>query len=424
MTRTRTTAAEALNIAEFAYDLTAGQLVVPQSLLESGWRLDLSLDKKGFIDDPDTGLKAALLTNSDGRIAVSFAGTEGIQDGFADIGLGWSQWQAGREQILDHLRDVGSAISEIHFTGHSLGGALAQYAAYEFWLENGGSLRDDVAVGVTTFNALSGTSALTQNLASTRNQNVQFDPQLLAPLAENIRHFVVDGDFVSRLGGGHVGGQTLVVENFSSVEGWPPRRHPPGRCALARRRTASGSGVGIGPPRTASSACSPRRRPPSLSPARSVQRRRSGLSPASVAVAALHPPRRWGAARVAALRCRGRRAPDPGNRPGSPIRAHAPPDRRQGRSCVAFGRGTAVAVGSGGRPASRRHAAAGRRGSARLAERQRDCLITARRNDPSILKRSTAIAAMHAARATAAFQRLLTSVPSTRYRRTISRGAH
>jgi len=136
-----TTPEFALNIAALSYQLDSGTLPIPSELTETGWRLNADLDGTGFLDIATNGLKAIALTDGQGRIVIGFAGTEGIQDACSDIGLGWSQWDSARDFILPYLDQEDSSIKEIHFTGHSLGGALAQYAAYEFWLENGGSLR-------------------------------------------------------------------------------------------------------------------------------------------------------------------------------------------------------------------------------------------------------------------------------------------
>src|SRR5262249_6752706 len=56
-----------------------------------------------------------------------------------------------------------------------------------------------------TFNALGGYLGL-----STR---VNYDPSVLADLNQNqAAHYVITGDLVSRLGGGHVGGQMYVLD--------------------------------------------------------------------------------------------------------------------------------------------------------------------------------------------------------------------
>ena len=48
----------------------------------------------------------------------------------ADLTLGWNQWDNNRTDFFSDLFNFG--INTVTFTGHSLGGALAQYATYEY----------------------------------------------------------------------------------------------------------------------------------------------------------------------------------------------------------------------------------------------------------------------------------------------------
>jgi len=164
-------------------------------------------------NDETTGFKAVLYlaANGDGtfRSIVAFTGTEDGQDAIADLTLGWNQWDENRDSIFSELARID--LTELIFTGHSLGGALAQYAAYEY-------LTDKYATPVAnfslvTFNALGGLTGLEANVTD-------YDPGAL-PLFDSA-HFVVDGDFVSRLGDGHLGGDVYLLERVATGDYFNP----------------------------------------------------------------------------------------------------------------------------------------------------------------------------------------------------------
>ncbi|MCX8087162.1 MAG: DUF2974 domain-containing protein, partial [Rhodocyclaceae bacterium] len=152
----------------------------------------------------ETGFHAELYHNAQtDEVLVAFAGTErSARDAFTDLNLGWTQWNGARDLVFDGIREAAQGSNAaVHFTGHSLGGALAQFAAYEYRASNPGA-----AVTLTTFNALGGVAALTQNLAIPA-----------ADIAERmagvrVTHFRVRDDLVSRLGEGHVGGNVVELD--------------------------------------------------------------------------------------------------------------------------------------------------------------------------------------------------------------------
>ena len=73
---------------------------------------------------------------STNEIIVAFGGTDGPDpvDWTSNTQLGWNQWETSRNLVFDYLRPLVDAGTKVHFTGQSLGGALAQYAAYE-WVQ-------------------------------------------------------------------------------------------------------------------------------------------------------------------------------------------------------------------------------------------------------------------------------------------------
>ena len=146
--------------------------------------------------DLRSGLKMIMLrpTPEDRKkpVLVSFAGTENLQDGIADLQLGISQIHAATTFLNRNTycsgRDWQEASSRpVVFTGHSLGGGLAQFFAYQESRRRLG-IRPSGKVSLTTFNSL----GLKYNI----DGGVQ-NPRILANMA--ITHFRTESDPVSRL---------------------------------------------------------------------------------------------------------------------------------------------------------------------------------------------------------------------------------
>tara|TARA_R110002049_G_scaffold24515_1_gene86844 strand:- start:191 stop:8251 length:8061 start_codon:yes stop_codon:yes gene_type:complete len=154
--------------------------------------------------DGATGFKSRAYVDGLGNYIIAFAGTEDLQDTYQDLAsFGMGQWDENRPVIIsffNELKERGISINSIQFTGHSLGGALAQYAAYEF-VNEGVVLSDSVIL--TTFNALGGDVALQNKYPSSYNSN------LLA--TANIHHYYDPSDIFSKLSP-HVGGQETTYQ--------------------------------------------------------------------------------------------------------------------------------------------------------------------------------------------------------------------
>jgi hypothetical protein len=164
-------------------------------------------------DDPTTGFKAVLYTIVDElgvkHGIVAFAGTEDGQDMLSDLNLGWDQWDANRNSFFSELEN--NELSSITFAGHSLGGALAQYATYEYvatYTEQSGILPQ-----LVTFNGLGGIAGLEANVPD-------FDKD--DQISINSAHFVVDGDLVSQLGDGHLGGDVYLLQRVAEGDFFDP----------------------------------------------------------------------------------------------------------------------------------------------------------------------------------------------------------
>ncbi|MDF0673253.1 MAG: calcium-binding protein [Nitrospira sp.] len=160
--------------------------------------------------DAGTGFLALVYRNLDtNKCIVAFTGTQpSFQDAYSDLNLGWPQWAANKGPLFDFLAELRSNgnLNQVDFTGHSLGGALAQYAAYDYSNET-----NHAPLTLTTFNAFGGVQGIVQNLAPGQG----YDSARLAGIEVN--HFRAAGDMVSRLGEGHVGGNVRVID-FSTPD--------------------------------------------------------------------------------------------------------------------------------------------------------------------------------------------------------------
>src|SRR5215207_7721143 len=92
------------------------------------------------INDSTTGFGATIYARArDGKTdyMVALQGTRGPnpQDWAGNLQFGLDKWNAstgGQRLMADLSARLGEITGDIYFTGQSLGGALAEYAAYEF----------------------------------------------------------------------------------------------------------------------------------------------------------------------------------------------------------------------------------------------------------------------------------------------------
>jgi len=106
-------------------------------------------------NDPNAGFQAAVFQkNGTNEFIVAFAGTShplDMQDNAANIALGKPQWNNNKEDVLSCIDSLDA--TKIDFTGHSLGGALAQYAAYEYASRTQNN-PDAPSISMVTFNGV------------------------------------------------------------------------------------------------------------------------------------------------------------------------------------------------------------------------------------------------------------------------------
>lgn len=111
---------------------------LPTDLKLAGYELlrDSVTDKPVYINDLDTGFVATVWHNEEeNEYIVSLRGTDvgTAQDWYTNLQLGEPQFNSDSGGVLlKNQIDKFNIDASIHFTGHSLGGGLAQYFAYEY----------------------------------------------------------------------------------------------------------------------------------------------------------------------------------------------------------------------------------------------------------------------------------------------------
>ena len=177
----------------------------PNTMPDAWSNLELGqwiVDKR--YEENETGFGATLYRrmNVDGSFdyVVAMRGTRGpnIQDWSGNLIYGWDKWE-GQAAITsavlrEDLRNLPN-VNRIHFTGQSLGGALAEYALFDY-----ARLSEDfdpAKVTLTTFNGLGGIAALEEHRGP-------IDGSLVSGV--DTAHFYITNDLVSRFGAGHLNG--------------------------------------------------------------------------------------------------------------------------------------------------------------------------------------------------------------------------
>ncbi|HJT21643.1 MAG TPA: hypothetical protein VJ746_14290, partial [Nitrospira sp.] len=195
----------------------------------------------------------AFRNESTNSVILAFGGTDGLNatDWKANLfSYGWSEWEALKQQVFTFLdalpRDAsGNLTVTVNFTGQSLGGALAQYAAYRWLtedpLEVAHAAQDKNHITLTTFNALGGVYGLQENV------NGGYDASVLTGLS-SAANIVIKGDIVSRLGGGFAAGP-IYQSSFDSEQINPNTNLPYSETIglVASHRIESGFYANLGP---------------------------------------------------------------------------------------------------------------------------------------------------------------------------------
>jgi Ca2+-binding RTX toxin-like protein len=157
-----------------------------------------------------TGFKVIMFKNTTTHeYIISFRGTDPTspQDWYSNGQWGWNQWENDDpvkpkgQTVLDYISRVliNDPQATFRLTGHSLGGGLAQYAAYDAITK--ASLAPS-QLTLTTFNAF----GVLDNLAERRGTTTLAINASLGDLYA--AHYIAQGDLVGLLAAGHVGETT------------------------------------------------------------------------------------------------------------------------------------------------------------------------------------------------------------------------
>jgi Ca2+-binding RTX toxin-like protein len=155
---------------------------------------------------------------------VALRGTDGtdLEDWQQNLSYATDAWGLSRNTVLDALftetNGVIPAKGIVHFVGQSLGGGLAQYAAYDFVRRaqdasrNNGVLYDPSRLSLTTFNGFGGVQGLLKMQSDPKHptEAYTFDSNLLKGV--ETAHYGIENDIVHRLGGAHLNGAGNTYE--------------------------------------------------------------------------------------------------------------------------------------------------------------------------------------------------------------------
>ncbi|MFQ5765904.1 MAG: hypothetical protein ACE5GT_13350, partial [Rhodospirillales bacterium] len=144
-----------------------------------------------------SGFKAVVYQNGAGERIYAIAGTEGVRDLFADLTLGEEQFR--NDPFGNMIRDAREYSADsgktVTFTGHSLGGGLAQVAAHQAAKQKDKEKDKPVKVRMVSWGAFGGRKLL-------ENADVKFSPDAAARI--DGANYFVKGDPIAGIGR-HIG---------------------------------------------------------------------------------------------------------------------------------------------------------------------------------------------------------------------------
>ena len=189
-----------------------------QALYKQGFQLNRTFYNEG------TGYHTSIFRNpSSGEYIVASAGTElkdwkgsaDPRDIYADALLGRNQFYGkGKNDGIGVNKYLMSEIGQnkmksVTFAGHSLGGALSQYGAYELLQSLGPNNKSAPKICLNTFNSLGGLAGLE------KQKGPKLDLSRFSRITTN--HMRIDNDPVSFLGKEHVGGPVTTIDGGKNI---------------------------------------------------------------------------------------------------------------------------------------------------------------------------------------------------------------
>jgi hypothetical protein len=185
-------------------------------VMPEGYKLDTQFNGTGVLRDPKTGFEAIALKNAAGDVILSFTGTQpSLQDDYTDLNAGTTQWQGNSEKILGYLNGLKEGTT-VDLTGHSLGGALAQFALYDSQEKNSYT-KENLKISLTTFDALGSKWGLEKMYGD------KYDPSRVAGI--DAKNLADKNDLVPRFGGDHFGDVILIGDGGQLFTQAHPMKH-------------------------------------------------------------------------------------------------------------------------------------------------------------------------------------------------------
>jgi Ca2+-binding RTX toxin-like protein len=163
-----------------------------------------------YTGGPNKGLQFVVYASTDhSQVIVSFVGTNEGKDAIGDLDLAWNQFSdSGNSSAIHDAIATALAANpdaEVTFAGHSAGGILAQYAAYDY--EANIDTGHTQTVNLVTNNAPGATAVLAAQL--------EIDTSAIAAVASNFSYVAntfEQADIVHLMGSAYVGSTTTGAQ--------------------------------------------------------------------------------------------------------------------------------------------------------------------------------------------------------------------
>jgi Ca2+-binding RTX toxin-like protein len=159
-------------------------------------------------DGPSKGLQMVIYGSTDhSQVIITFVGTNEGNDAIGDLGLGWDQFSESQATIQSEIASALTGVyssAAVTFAGHSAGGIIAQYAAYDYQkdlLDN----EDSATVNLVTNNA----PGVTDMLIAEKGED--YDPLVGSAFAYVANTFERD-DVVHMMGSEYLGGSAFEIQ--------------------------------------------------------------------------------------------------------------------------------------------------------------------------------------------------------------------
>ena len=187
----------------------------------SGYTLERDFNDLNHPQGAQLGMQFGIYRSTDNNeLLIVFRGLEPTSgnDITAATNFGWEQWDqnldAARNEIFIEVNRIidTNPNANITIAGHSLGGSIAQYAAYDIQVElNANNFSN--SLNLTTFGAPGVGADVVNRIENRPGNEAGYDETILGDI-DTIQHYYREFDAVPRLGGDHFGGAETQFRLF------------------------------------------------------------------------------------------------------------------------------------------------------------------------------------------------------------------